>query len=91
MNNNHQKYNAAFLNDAHLASSMHRTEIEANTLCGCFYCLSTFSPDEIVDWVVEPSGGETALCPQCGIDAVLSSKYPITDVLFLQQMNQYWF
>lgn len=86
-----QKYDETYLKYAHNACSIHRTEIETSTLCGCFYCLKTFSPAEILEWIEEPFGDETAICPYCGIDSVLSLKYPITDAIFLQEMNQYWF
>jgi hypothetical protein len=36
--------------------------------------------------------GQTALCPKCGIDAVIGSKsgYPMTQE-FLQAMEKHWF
>jgi hypothetical protein len=39
----------------------------------------------------EPKGGQTAICPKCGIDSVVSSDLPITDEIFLDEMNKYWF
>jgi hypothetical protein len=74
---------------AHKRSIRHRPEIEASDTCGCFYCLATFRPDEIVDWTDWPDGtpegeedryGQTALCPRCGIDSVIGSAsgYPLT-------------
>lgn len=50
-----------------MASSSHRTEMENSSLCGCFYCLATFTSTEIIEWIDEPNGGETAICPKCGI------------------------
>ncbi|WP_353464084.1 hypothetical protein [Sphingomonas faeni] len=54
----------------------------------------------ITDWIHE-SGGElamssdpwTALCPECGIDAVIGSAtgYPVNDLVFLKAMNEEWF
>ena len=85
--------------DAHRHCSRHREEILASEKCGCFYCLKTFPPDDIKDWIDEPQTTEknfvisaTALCPHCGIDSVLGSKsgYAITEE-FLRRMNQYWF
>ncbi len=74
---------------AHIHSSLHRNEIEASDLCGCFSCLETFAPSEIVEWTDERA---TALCPRCGIDAVLGSAsgFPIT-ADFLKGMHSYWF
>ena len=41
---------------AHSNSSNHRKEIEGSTLCGCFYCLKTFKPSEVKEWVDWPEG-----------------------------------
>lgn len=77
---------------AHRNSSRHRDEIIDSEICGCFYCLQTFPPSDIADWIDEPIDQEqTALCPQCGIDSVIgsSSGFPITKAFLA--MNQYWF
>ena len=74
---------------AHLFSSNHRAQIEASTVCGCFYCLATFSPSVISEWV---DAGQTALCPQCGIDSVIGTASGIEPSLeFLRRMHAYWF
>ena len=86
-----QKYNKEFLLKAHNKSSSHKNEILSSDLCACFYCAQTFLPNEISDWIEEPKGGETAICPKCGIDSVLSSELPITDKKFLDEMSNYWF
>ena len=79
-----KKYIAAHKNSTH-----HRKEIESSTVCGCFHCLNTFSPFVIYEWVDKET---TALCPKCGIDAVIgnSSGFPITEE-FLKQMKDFWF
>jgi len=74
--------------EAHDHSSHHKEEIESSKKCGCFYCLKTFSPNEIEDWV---DGGETALCPYCRIDSVIGDVwFPITKG-FLSEMYERWF
>jgi hypothetical protein len=78
---------------AHKKSCRNRDEINVSSLCGCFYCLGTFAPAEVVDWVDEKGGmGATALCPMCGIDSVIGSAsgFPITED-FLKRMNERWF
>jgi hypothetical protein len=86
---------------AHKHCSNHRREIEASALCGCFYCMAEFEKDEITEWVDWPedtppdrelSAGMTALCPRCGIDAVIGSAsgYPI-EAAFLSSMHSHWF
>ena len=60
--------------------------------CGCFYCKSTFNTNEINDWTDEDDErGKTALCPNCGIDSVLSDEFPIDDNEFLKEMNKEYF
>ena len=74
---------------AHAHSSNHRDELLSSELCGRFYCLATFAPDEITDWTDE---GTCEICPRCGIDSVMGSRsgFPITTE-FLREMNSHWF
>ena len=81
---------------AHKHSSNHRDEIESSELCGCFSCLTTFSPTEIEDddWDMTSADKSecTLFCPKCGIDAIIgsSSGYGL-DKAFLQAMKDHWF
>jgi len=36
---------------AHKRSAHHRVELKASARCGCFYCLETFVPTDVVDWI----------------------------------------
>jgi hypothetical protein len=77
----------------HRRSIRHRQEVLASAICGCFYCRKTFEPSAIQDWVDEVDGvGQTALCPSCGIDAVLPLEHagPASEEL-LRTMHEYWF
>ncbi|MEE6449420.1 cytoplasmic protein [Gottfriedia acidiceleris] len=75
--------------EAHRFSSYHRTELEKDSICGCFYCLKIYSPTEINEWW---DNEKTAVCPYCGIDSVIgeSSGFPITEQ-FLIGMNKKMF
>jgi len=77
------------LEHAHKHCSRHRPELWASTLCGCFFCLETFIVDEITDWTDK---GDTALCPNCGIDSVIgdAAGFPETPD-FLAAMERRWF
>ena len=80
---------------AHRHSIRHRDEIIASGMCGCFYCLAIFQPNDIKDWVDQSDlrpAGVTALCPRCGIDSVIGSAsgYPISEP-FLTEMQSHWF
>lgn len=79
-----------FLRAYNLSFNNERIVKSAET-CGCFFCLSVFSPDEVEDWV-DDTGGRTALCPRCGIDSVICSGhgYPINRE-FLKEMKRRWF
>lgn len=70
-------------------SRRHRDAVLASERCGCFYCLAAFVPGEVEEWV---DGGQTALCPRCGVDAVIGSAsgHPVTRA-FLSRMYERWF
>ena len=95
------------LEEIHKHSTNHRDSVEKpDAVIGCFYCLTLFSlngmkfaergsgrcfldgPKEL-EWI---DGGETLLCPFCGIDAILSTAdvWPITKKM-LKEMYSYWF
>jgi hypothetical protein len=77
------------LKKAHRFSSYNRKGLEKDSICGCFYCLKIFNPNEIDKWWDD---NDTAVCPYCGIDSVIegSSRFPITE-LFLKGMLKEWF
>lgn len=79
---------------AHKRSAAHRAEIEASTICGCFYCQHIFAPRDIEEWTDtgNPVAEQTALCPRCGVDSVIGDKsgFPITSD-FLATMHRTWF
>jgi hypothetical protein len=89
----------ADLKSIHRYSSKNRDLLSGSEFAACFYCLARFNPEEIQDWVdgeqVESGDlddGVTALCPKCGIDAVLPSAAPINwDTTLLSEMQAYWF
>lgn len=60
------------------------------------YCGHEFPPSEISSsgWTdTRNPKGSTALCPECGIDAVLGdgSGYPVTDIHFKARFSRRWF
>lgn len=79
-------------------SRRHRPAIEKSRIVGCFHCEQFFAPHQIVRWVGElevapGSALETALCPRCGVDAVLpewNGVYPM-GVALLRRMHWFWF
>lgn len=51
-----------------------RQALEKSSKCGCVYCCEQYYPIEIEEW-----SGDTAICPRCGIDAVIPNSL-ITDM-----------
>lgn len=75
------------LRAAHAHSLRNREALSRGGRCGCFYCLAVFDASEVREWV----GRGTALCPRCGIDAVLSARAAPIDPAFLRRMRARWF
>ena len=77
------------LGAAHRHSSLHRTEILKSDRCRCFYCLGSFTPQEIQKWV---DRDQTALCPKCGIDSVIgsASEVPLDDDFFSEMKKAFF-
>lgn len=85
---------------AHRHSIDNRSSVEASTVCGCFYCMHIFRPEDITAWVGldlsrfnDPNANaDTAVCPRCGSESVIGNRsgYEIT-AHFLSQMHEAWF
>ena len=52
---------------------------------GCYFCLRAFPAIEVDEWTDDEA---TALCPHCGVDAILPG---ITDIEFLTAAHVHWF
>jgi hypothetical protein len=74
---------------AHKHASRHRAEIESSSRCGCFFCFRSFASSDIKAWI---DANQTALCPRCGVDAVLgnASQHRLDDT-FLRGMHTHFF
>lgn len=79
---------AAPLVAARTHASRHRDELEASTRCACFFCFRGFALSEIKAWI---DGNTTALCPGCGVDAVLGNAVLGISDGFLRRMHQHHF
>lgn len=66
----------------------HKETLQNNKEAGCYYCNSIFPTDKIVEWCDK---GSTALCPNCGIDAVIPNENSELTHAILTEMHQYWF
>lgn len=72
----------------HDLCSNNKALLEKSGVAGCFYCCDTFHPSEVKEWI---DGGDTALCPKCGIDSVLPSASVALSPALLLAMNEHWF
>lgn len=62
-----------------------RQQIEEAGIASCFCCTKTFSSVKIHEWCDD---GQTAICPYCGIDAVLAGTHSLE---LLEQLHKRWF
>lgn len=81
---------------AHRHTIFNAQEIHAGWTCVCFYCGHRFPSAELNtdDWTdLNNPKGPTTLCPQCGIDAVISdaSGFPVVDAHFEARCTRAWF
>lgn len=62
-------------------------EIVSSSQCGCFFCRQRYSARDVMDWINDDRG-TSAICPICGIDAVIgdASGIEITKPL-LKELN----
>ena len=75
--------------DAHKYSIRNAEALKSCKTAACYYCRRFFYVSDIKEWT---DNGETALCPYCGIDAVLpeTSPYPMTNEV-LNELHENWF
>ena len=61
--------------------------------CGCFHCISIFPVADVKlsEMVVEKDGFRTAICPICGIDAVIGDASVEITAEILESLNEYYF
>lgn len=59
--------------------------IKRGMVCGCYYCMKVYDGGEVVTFIDD---GKTAVCPYCGVDAVLPNQ---GDVSALRAVSEYWF
>lgn len=76
----------------HRHTRSNRMELEASEVCGCLACERIYSPTDVVRWIEEDENAATAVCPHCGIEAVVGSAsgIPITPSV-LRRAHERWF
>ena len=81
------------LNAFYTLSIRNEESIRKSNLCGCFHCISIFPVADVKlsEMMVEKDGFKTAICPICGIDAVLGDTSVEITAELLEAMNGLYF
>lgn len=66
--------------------SFNRQALLASETAACFYCFAQFPPSAITQWCDGEDGLQTAICPDCLVDAVVGFNGPV-DEEWLQQRH----
>lgn len=75
----------------HQYSISNKQSVLSSDRCGCFFCQKIFESNMISETYINDKNGETAICPFCGVDAILpDSKVDLSEAL-LEDMYQVWF
>lgn len=61
------------LEELHERAHDNEIEILGSKTCSCFFCRQTYDARKVNDWV-NGQNGMTAICPECGMDAVIGDK-----------------
>lgn len=71
------------INQAPKYSFKNRTDVEQSSKVGCYWCLNVLESKEIIEYTdADKNGvGQTAICPKCGSDSILSMSYVTSDDL----------
>lgn len=72
----------------HKTSIYNAEKLSVSEEAGCFHCIRSIFPDEITEFVDD---GKTGLCPNCGVDALLSSIDVDINTELLTLMHSLWF
>lgn len=71
----------------HARASNNEIEILKSKTCSCFFCRQTYSARLVNDWIND-ARGVTAICPECGMDAVIGDAGgEAMDKALLKEMN----
>ena len=81
------KARLALLNQYREHAIDNEIEIVQSNQCGCFFCRHVFDARDVQDWM-DGEHGVTALCPECGMDAVIGDASGIEiDKPLMKEMN----
>ena len=78
------------VNVRHIAkhAMKNKGELDNSPLFGCYSCMHTGETKEITEWTDK---GETAICPNCKTDTILSGSITEINKDNLKSINEFWF
>lgn len=79
------KLSRAQMEKIHARCSLHLAELRCHPFHSCFYCCRRIDGPAVKDFT---DCGLTAICPECGIDAILPGEYP--GYVLLQMHERYF-
>ena len=75
----------------HSHTIRNRQEIDQSEYCHCISCIKSYPSPIVMDYIKEGTV-ETALCPYCGIDAVIGDACGLEiNQEILTALNKRWF
>lgn len=81
--------NETHLKQAPIYAMKNKHRIVGSTKCGCYSCLEVFPKGDIKEWTDKD---ETALCPHCGVDAVIPDETGVElTAANLKIAHDFWF
>ena len=69
----------------HEKSRRNRSSLAKSVVCACFHCFNEYPFEQIAEWI---DNGKTALCPRCGVDAVIGFDSPVADRGLLRRLHE---
>ncbi len=69
-------------------SKNNKALINEAEICYCYHCNKKFTKEEVIEYLEE----DTALCPNCKVDAVIPDSIDESlNMIIIEEMNKYWF
>ena len=75
----------------HQYSISNEKNVLSITQCGCFFCQNIFDSKLISEHYINDKNGKTAVCPLCGVDAILPDNVVELSTELLENMYKVWF
>ena len=75
----------------HQYSVSNQENVFSSNRCGCFFCQKIFDGNLVSEHYINDQNGKTAICPLCGVDAILPDNKVDLSTKLLEDMHKVWF